>query len=180
MRIQGGNLNHERYERHERITFRVFRVFRGSASGSHFGSSFGFRISVFGFLLLTSVHLCPAQPKVPAPPPTPIERAEGERLARQLVANLLTQKPAQAASNSATIRIRDANGHRSEMPVFFEIVPTPTNYLTIYQVITAQPNTTGPNLTIAHADEKPNEYFLRSKTSGITAPALSEPKKLDA
>ncbi|PWU13959.1 MAG: hypothetical protein C5B50_18430 [Verrucomicrobia bacterium] len=138
--------------------------------------SLGFRISVFGFFLLTS-FVCLAQPKNPAPPVLPIERAEGERLARELIANLLVQKPSEPSSNSATIRIRDADGQRRQQPVTFQIVPTPTNYITIYEILSSAGDHPVTKLTIGHADTKPNEYLL-NLPDRFGAPFLGEQAKL--
>jgi hypothetical protein len=83
--------------------------------------------------------------------------AEGEREGRALVANLLAQKPSQASSNSAVLRIRDAAGKRTEVPVSFQIVPTATHYLTIYETLSSN-GSGGLKLTIYHAEGQPNHY----------------------
>jgi hypothetical protein len=111
----------------------------------------------------------------PDPPPKPIERAEGERQARPLVARLLAQEPAQNSTNTGLVRIRSTKRDWRALPAYFEITVTPTNYSTIYKVngSDTQPESI---LTITHTDAKPNRYFLSeraSKSADLTTRELS-------
>ncbi len=147
-------------------------------------SIFNFQISIghwhsagLALLLGSALHLA-AQPKNPAPPPVPLAPAEGDKQARALVAGLLAQRPTQTSSNAAVVRIRDADGKRSELPVSFQIVPTATNYLTIYEA--SDPSgSSGKKLIIYHTDGQPNRYFESGPNKGdpkeITGAQLMAP-----
>jgi hypothetical protein len=104
------------------------------------------------------------QIKNPEPPPQPLERAEGERQARPLVARLLAQKPAENSTNTGLVRIRGTNREWRALPAHFEIQLTPTNFSTIYKVTgsDAQPESV---LTITHTEGQPNRYFLGERAS---------------
>jgi hypothetical protein len=100
-----------------------------------------------------------AQVRNPAPTPGPLSLAEGEQLARSLIANLLSQKPNQNASNAAVVKIRGADRKTREVPARFEILLTPTNFWNRYEA--AVPGTEhSMKLTIIHSDGQPNEYLL--------------------
>jgi hypothetical protein len=120
---------------------------------------------VFGASLLS------AQPKNPNPPPVPLDPAEGESQARALVANLLAQKPAEDSTNSGIIHIRK----QADIPARFEVVSTPTNYLTIYEV-TPTNYQAAMRLTIIHSGDLPNRYLL----SEVPTPAgpVRNPREL--
>jgi hypothetical protein len=75
---------------------------------------------------------------------------------RALTAQLLDQHPAENYAATGTLKIRDGNGTRTELPAQFQTIITPTNWASVYQVgDTARVY----RLTILHADGKPDEYF---------------------
>ena len=121
-----------------------------------------------GLLLLPGLGF--AQANNPAPAPAPLSRAEGEKQARELIANLLAQKPTQTSSNVAVIKVRGADRRERQVPATFAIVLTPTNYLNIYEVGSGVAPV-GMKLTISHTDGKPNEYFLAEPSAPGAAPA---------
>ncbi|HWX22718.1 MAG TPA: outer membrane lipoprotein-sorting protein [Candidatus Binatia bacterium] len=126
---------------------------------------------VLGFV----TYLCSAQPKNPSPPPLPLDPAEGERQARALLANLLTQKPDQNMTNTGVLRIRDAGRHEREVPVRFGILITPTNWLNTYA---AEPTKDAPGerLTIIHTDAQQDQYWMQP--FGGAAPSNAPPARL--
>jgi hypothetical protein len=142
------------------------------------GVGFGLRISVFGLasLLLLSPGLGLAQPKNPAPPPVLLERAEGERQARELLGNLLAQKPAQSSSNIAVVKIRGSDRKETQIPARFAVLVTPTNYLNIYEAGRAGAGSGTMKLTIVHSDGRPNEYLLSDPAAKGETEA--QPKRL--
>jgi hypothetical protein len=113
---------------------------------------------LLGFLLLLPL-ISLAQPKSELGPPPPLDPAEGERQASELIARLLEQKPEQPATNSGVLKIRDADSNQREVPARFEIVPTPSNWLNVYQASTTA-NSRTTKLTIVHCGSQPNQYFL--------------------
>ncbi len=97
------------------------------------------------------------QPKSELKRPAPIDPAEGRRQARQLVQDLLHIKPAENMSETLLLNIRDREDKERQVTVQFEIVCTPTNFLNIYRTTGSGP---GMKLTIAHTQDRPNEYWL--------------------
>jgi len=70
-------------------------------------------------LLSHSAQVCVAQPKSELAPPPPLSPEEGEREARTLLSNLLSQKPDQNATNAGALKIRDAERHERAVAVKF-------------------------------------------------------------
>src|SRR5438874_707505 len=75
---------------------------------------------------------CSAQPRSELSPPPPLDKPEGERQARSLLARLLEQKPEQPATNSGVLKIRNAEGTWRQLPAQFDLVPNPTNWFNVY------------------------------------------------
>ncbi len=120
--------------------------------------------------LFLSPQLIAAQPKSELAPPPPLSPAEGEREARALLGNLLAQKPDQNATNTGTLKIRDAERHERSVPVRFEIVLGSARWLNTYQAV-PDDGTPGQLLSITHRDGSPNEYRLASTggTNGLAS-----------
>jgi hypothetical protein len=114
-----------------------------------------------------SCLLCLAQPKSELAPPPPLDPVEGEKQAHALVAHLLEQKPEQAATNTGSLKIRDAEGNQREVPTRFEVLSTSTNWLSIYEAFRSP--ATMETLTIVHSDSQANQYILsEAGRSGAT------------
>jgi len=112
-------------------------------------------------LLLPGLVLrCFGQAQSELKPPPPLSAAEGERQARALVARLLAQTPDQASTNAGVLRIREAEGAQRSVPVLFEIVPTPTNWLNIYDA-SGTGSLEAEKLTIVHRRNEANQYWLQ-------------------
>jgi hypothetical protein len=122
-----------------------------------------------------SVFLANAQPKNPNAPAPPLEPAEGERVARALLSNLLAQKPDRDVTNTGTLTIRDAQRHERQVSVHFEIRVTPTNWLNSYEAAPSD-NTLGERLTIVHTEGQPERYLL--ETLGGAAASNTAPRRL--
>ncbi|HWW01852.1 MAG TPA: outer membrane lipoprotein-sorting protein [Candidatus Acidoferrum sp.] len=136
-------------------------------------SIFKARVSVLFFLL--SLRLCAAQPKSELAPPPPLSPAEGEREARSLLTNLLSQKPDQNSTNTGVLKVRDADRHERTVPVKFEVLLRPDRWLNTYEATPAD-NVPGQKLTITHQDGRANEYLLTP--IGATNSADSAPRTL--
>ena len=131
------------------------------------GGSWGlfFRVGLaFGAL----GSICFAQPKA-EPRPQLLDPAQGEKEARALVADLLSRKPDQNSTNTGTLKIRDANDKRTEIPVRFEVFSTPTNWVSVYQTLPAEP-AKAERLVVVHTESQPNQYqlFKEGKRSDLT------------
>jgi hypothetical protein len=102
--------------------------------------------------------LAGAQPKSELRNPPPIPQAEGERLGRELVADLLSQKPTENSTLTGVLEIRTADRKVRKVPVKFEIFATPTNTISTYET-TSSPDPI--KLIVSHAPAGANEYELR-------------------
>ena len=108
--------------------------------------------------------------------PTPLlDPVEGERRGRELVTNLLAQKPDQPSTTAAVLKIRDADRKVREVPARFEIVPNTTNWLNTYEAA-ASGIWPSLRLTIVHTANEPNQYFLSKLTPSGTVEGT--PQKL--
>jgi hypothetical protein len=119
-------------------------------------SSFVIRHSVM-FVLCLSVAPCFGQ-RQPEQRPLPLSPAQAESEARALIAEMLSQKPAQ--TNAGLLKIRDANGVQRELPMRFEIWSTATSSTSVYEVKDSGPPRRELKLTVVHADGRPNQYLL--------------------
>ena len=119
-------------------------------------------------LLLVCSLVCFGQ-RQNEPRPAPLDPVQAEREARALVANMLAQKPEQNTTNTGRVRIRDAAGKEREIPVRFEIAATPTNWVSVYEILTSERGPAGMRLTVIHSGQQPNRYQLIDPAkSGVT------------
>lgn len=129
--------------------------------------------------LLLLPWLCSAQPKAEIRVSPPLDVAEAEKQGRALVADLLVQRPEQNLTNVGLLTIRTEDNTR-EIPVRFEIVATPTNWLSAYIAAAGGQGGSPLKLTVIHSDARPNQYLLtQSLVPGVTnsplAPRSSPP-----
>lgn len=96
----------------------------------------------------------------PSPPPKPLDPIEAARQGRELVAEILSQRPAQNFASTGVLKIHDKKNQRTETPVKFEVVAVETNasqWSSVYE-------TTGTNaparLTVFHYSNQPGVYRL--------------------
>ncbi len=90
----------------------------------------------------------------------------GMALARQLRA----QKPAQEVHTSGVLRIRDAQGKRTEIPIRFDVILHTNSWWSLYEVQGSVPNLKQKILVI-HSPEQTNQYFLvKPNTAGSNPP----------
>jgi hypothetical protein len=126
---------------------------------------------LLGAMLSSSVSQ--AQPKAELRSPPTIEPAEGEKLARNLIAELQIQKPS-ASTNTGLLRIRGRNSPAREIPVRIELLCTPSNCSATYEVQLSNANVT--RLTVIHTGSEPNRYLL-SESAGADK-TNSQPREL--
>jgi Outer membrane lipoprotein-sorting protein len=98
-----------------------------------------------------------AEAPKPAPPLPPVEAA---RQGRQLVAWLLSQKPARNLTRTGTMTIRPRREQGREIPMTFKLVATETNWSSIYETTGPESGAGNVKLTVVHADAQPNQYLL--------------------
>ena len=100
-----------------------------------------------------------SQPKADLAPPRPLDRAEGEKEARSLLAHLLEQRPDRSVTNTGTLKLRDVEGNQRAVSARFDIVARQTDWLSVYAAAGAS-NGAAARLTIIHKPGQANEYLL--------------------
>src|SRR5579859_2384222 len=123
---------------------------------------YGPAISKFGFgplsifVLLAFSLGSTAQPKSDLTPAPPLDPVEGARQAGALVTRLLEQRPEQALTNTAVLKIRDREGNQRDVSARFEVVPLADRWLNIYEAAGTS-HSPPTSLTIIHNGQQPND-----------------------
>jgi hypothetical protein len=99
----------------------------------------------------------------------PFDLAKARKEGSALAAELLAQLPEGNATNSGAFEIRAA-GRRRTIPLRFEVLATPTNWLSIYETTASSNGPGGIKLTVIHAEGRPNEYLLAGPDASNTGP----------
>lgn len=98
----------------------------------------------------------------PPPPPKPLDPVEAAKQGRELVMEILAQSPAQNYTNTGVLKIRDADGNRTNVPVKCTVYVTAADWETEYVAIT-KPSLTIPfgsgALRVVHSNGCPNYYL---------------------
>src|SRR6185436_18362085 len=103
---------------------------------------------------------CSLAQRQPEPRPAPLEPAQAEREARTLIAEMLSQKPAQ--TNTGLLKIRNSKGEQREIPMRFEIWPTATGSISTYE---AKDSGRKVQLAVTHSHGQPNQYAVKESES---------------
>jgi len=118
---------------------------------------------LFRFSLLLSALFAVAAMEPPSQPIT-LPPAQAAKEGRALVDELLSDPP-DAGISTGVLEIRHGKSY-TEIPVKFQTVVTPTNWLSIYEA--KEPAGTR-TLTITHNGNQPNEYHMTVKTKDSLA-----------
>jgi hypothetical protein len=132
--------------------------------------AFGLRRLGLTLALLLSPAVAFGQRSADQRPP-PLDPAQAKSEARALVAELLAQRPAQSSTNTGRIRIRDRDGKEVELAARFEIISTPTNWVSVYETFRTSSGLGGERLAVTHSDTHPNQYQLLERGSPATTNA---------
>jgi hypothetical protein len=124
-------------------------------------------------LVLCSPALALAQRSTDQRPP-PLDPAQAKAEAQILVAELLAPKPDRNSTNAGQVRIRDADGKETETPARFEIVCTPTNWLSIYETLTSPGGPAKQKLAVIHNGDQPNQYLLYEQANSAATNASAQ------
>jgi hypothetical protein len=120
------------------------------------------------FVLFAALHAGQAQTKFDSRP-APLDPVEAVREAKALVGELLGQKPDQNQTNLGRLIIQTSRSNQREIPVRFDIVRTPTNWLSVYETQPAAGETNATKLVVIHTVGQPNQYLLTESTrAGLT------------
>jgi hypothetical protein len=92
--------------------------------------------------------------------PPPLDPVEGARQARLLVDDLLKQKPDESTTNTGRLIIRDSRNKKKDIPARFQVLTTPTNWISVFETLDA----TNERLVIIHSPAQPNRYELFRQT----------------
>jgi len=133
------------------------RILRIRISSLFRHSSFVIRVLAVLLTTLLGAPHCVAQAHTERP--APLDPVQAERQARELVAEMLSQQPAQDTTNTGLLKIRGADDHEHEVPVRFCTRSTPTNWANVYTTLPSN-HQVAVTLTIIHTEGHPNEYFL--------------------
>jgi hypothetical protein len=108
----------------------------------------GFAIGTFVLILLTAFGAAAEMTN---------DWVEAEIQGRQLAQELSDERPAENFTNTGVLLIRGARGLRSEIPVRFQTLVTPTFWTTTYETLSESNHF---SLVVIHEDKKPNGYQL--------------------
>ena len=118
-----------------------------------------------GFLSAAVILFCtvafnlPAQKQI-APAPETLSPEESAAQGRALANEILAGKPTEDATTTGVMTIRDAKNKRTQFPVKFQIIVTPTNWISGYDT-----GITGT--TVFHDDSQPNRYEFHAPSGKI-------------
>lgn len=118
------------------------------------------RLAVAALGLWLSALSLLAQPKAEIRRPETVDPVQAAAAGREMVDELLGQRPAGASTNTGVVRIRDAQDDERRVPVRFELAATSSNAISIYQVAAPQATNAPETLVIIHTPGRPNEYRL--------------------
>lgn len=127
-------------------------------------------------LLLSAAALLLLGAAEPQAPPAPLAPAEAAKQGKAIVAELLSQRPAQNVANTGVLKIQEANGRRTDLPVTFESFSTATNWQSVCSTtgwITNENDRLRLTLTITHDDARPNQYELQKVVASSTTAGRS-------
>ncbi len=86
--------------------------------------------------------------------------SDSEIEGRKLAQRFLEQRPATNSTLTGTLKIRDENGIRSEIPMKFEIIVTPTNWTSVYQKTLLTNKVAFEKLVVVHDGSGSNQYEM--------------------
>jgi YD repeat-containing protein len=102
-----------------------------------------------------------AQKQADSPPPAVLSPEQAATEGRALAAEIVAQRPAENSQSVGVMTIRDAQNKRTQIPIRFSTVLTPTNWLSVYEATESGDTRT---LTIAHNGSAPGRYQMSVRT----------------
>jgi hypothetical protein len=99
--------------------------------------------------------------------------SDGEIQGRELAAQLLAQAPAENQTNSGVLKIRGPKGRRAEIPVQFEIIVHPNDWVAQYETLPGTNGIEPARLIITHDGTNDNRYELNGKAIAPPDTAVS-------
>ena len=93
------------------------------------------------------------------PAPQPVDPVGAAKQGRELVAEILAQRPAQNFTNTGVLKIRDGQGKRIEIAVEFDLSVTESNWLSVYSS-RVPTKAHYASVTIVHSESKPDYYTV--------------------
>lgn len=83
--------------------------------------------------------------------------AQAAKEGRELAAEILSEKPAQNATNTGVMTMRDSKGRRTRVPVRFDVFDSGENWVTIYSAGSTKANY--GSIKVVRTADQPNQYF---------------------
>ncbi|MGD1088724.1 MAG: outer membrane lipoprotein-sorting protein [Verrucomicrobiota bacterium] len=100
--------------------------------------------------------------------------SDAEIQGRQLAQQILEQQPAEDSTNTGVLKIKNAKGKTSDIPIKFAVIITATNWLSVYEGIETNSGA-GDKLWIIHRESLPNKYAVVHVCGmGLTFSALDD------
>ncbi|MCI0535797.1 MAG: outer membrane lipoprotein-sorting protein [Verrucomicrobiales bacterium] len=106
---------------------------------------------------LFAAYFCLSQTTGPLAQPEKPDSKQFDAEARQLVRDILVQVPARPTSLEGVMKIRDASGKRTAVPLQYTIAPEEGGWRCVYET-RSTPWRGAERLVIIHRDHRPNEY----------------------
>lgn len=116
----------------------------------------------WGLLLLVAGSLLALAPVQPPSQGVTLTPEEAARQGRALATQIISERPTENVINTGVMTIRDTHNRRTRIPIKFEVITEPNNWLSRY--IAGQ-----TVATVVHNDAQPNEYQLRKPDGSTTA-----------
>jgi hypothetical protein len=111
-----------------------------------------------GWVLVLAQVIATSAAEGRAERPPSLPAAEGEKLARQLIAETLAQKPEGASTNEGSLNIRGADGQIATVSVRFETFAMPNGWTSVYKSA-AGPEHPASDLCVVHSAGSPTLYM---------------------
>jgi hypothetical protein len=111
-----------------------------------------------GILLLLAALSAIAAAEKPAPPAA-LSPQEVARQGRDLVASILSQRPAENMTNRGVMIIADSKNQQTRIPIEFSVFLTPTNWISTYSTAVPGKNHYA-SFAVLHANGEPNRYLV--------------------
>jgi len=122
-----------------------------------------------------AANLCFAQEGSAPSTPGKVGAIRTDAEANELVRDILAQTPEKQTSLSGVLKIRDAEGKRSEVPLRYTIIPEEGGWRGVYET-GSTPWRGAERLIILHRDHQPNEYIY--SPAGGPGDVPKEPMRL--
>ncbi|HEY5042528.1 MAG TPA: outer membrane lipoprotein-sorting protein [Verrucomicrobiae bacterium] len=95
--------------------------------------------------------------------------SDAEIQGRALAQKILEQRPTENSTNTGVLQIRDGKGNSTKFPIKCDVIVTPTNWASIYDVVLYETdyNAGELKLTVTHNLGETNTYFVENLSGNL-------------